>query len=380
MKKYILPICLWVSLLVIIVLGIVLSEATFASNKDLATYGAIKEIYEDYTKTEVRTSKLADDGLTGAKVIAVYDVYNKSELLGYAYIVTIQTHQKNPEKMNLLVAMDPKTEKLLSFKVLSCDVNDYYNTKEKEFGIFHNTLKNTLVSEKNYLEEGTYNVVSGATSTTNSIVAAIKVARVQFYKDINKELPVVSLSAKLNSVTQNLSSGVFNSFTADMTVTNDKLNNAKVKVEFTYDYESNTATYVSADKTLDSETQEVVMKKINLNGQNYIKSYNAETGEFVVVTFMKYGSTYTSTLKVAENGTITDFSLEASNGFVYNVAGYADNGAALLENIIAQINGSLIENVESLDSITAATVKSSTAALLKVFELVEQYKDLGGNE
>ena len=381
MKKYILPICLWLSLVVIIVLGIVLSESTFASNKDLATYGAIKEIYEDYTKTEVRTSRLAEDGMTGAKVEAVYDVYNKSELLGYAYIASVQTHSKNPERMKILVVMDPKTEKLLTFKVLSCDANDYYNSKEKEFGIFKNGLVNSLVSEKNYLDEGTYTAVSGATSTTTGIVNAIKIARVQFYKDINKELPVLSLSAKLNSVTQNLSEGVFNSFTANLNVTTETLNNAKVNVEFTYDYETEKATFVSSDKTLDAAAQDLVMSKINLKNANYIKSYNVETSEFVVVTIMsQYNLVYTSTFKLSSEGLITNYNLETSSGFVVGLSNYTDKGADLLAGIISEINGGVtVESVESLNTITSATVASSKATLLKAFELAKNYLNLGGN-
>ena len=372
MKKHILPICLGLSLVVIIVLGIILSEATFASNSNLATYGAIKEVYEDYTKTEVRTGKLAEDGLSGAKVVEVYDVYEKSDLLGYAYIVRVQTHSENKEMMYLLVAMDPKTEKLVTFKVLSSDANDYYNSKTKEFNIFKNMLTNTLVSEKNYLDEGTYTAVSGATSTTTAIVNAIKVARIQFYKDINKELPVLSLSAKLNGVTQNLSEGVFNSFTANLNVTTDKLNNAQVNVEFTYDYESNQATFVSADKTLDSEAQQLVMSKINLNNANYIKSHNSETGEFVVITFMSFGSVFTTTLTVDAEGQITAYNVETSAGFTAHWQDYT----AQSEAFISTVPGTNISGVDSLEYVSGASRTSD--ALKEALTLVKGY--LGGNE
>ena len=373
MKKYILPICLWLSLVVIIVLGIVLSESTFASNKDLATYGAIKEIYEDYTKTEVRTSRLAEDGMTGAKVEAVYDVYNKSELLGYAYIASVQTHTANPERMRILVAMDPETEKLLSFKVLSCDANDYYNSKEKEFGIFKNGLVNTLVSEKNYLDEGTYTAVSGATSTSTGIVNAIKIARVQFYKDINKELPVLSLSAKLNSVTQNLSEGVFNSFTANLNVTTETLNNAKVNVEFTYDYESEKATFVSSDKTLDAAAQDLVMSKINLKTTDHIKSFNTETGEFTVITNNSFGSVLTTIVKVDENGVVEKYSVTANPSFTVNWS--VEDSA--FDSFVGSVAGTNIANSSDLANVSTATV--TTTALKAALVLVNDYLN-GGNE
>lgn len=374
MKKYILPICLWVSLVAIIVLGIVLSDATFSSNKDLANYGAIKEIYKDYTKTEVRTSKLAEDAVTGAKVISVYDVYEKDDLLGYAYVVSVQTHSANVQKMNLLIAMNPKTEKLVSYKVLSCDANDYYNSKSENFDLFANTLKNTLVSEKNYLDEGTFTGVSGATSTTNAIVSAIKIARVQFYKDINKELPVLTLSAKLNKITQDLSVGVFNSFNAEMTVVSDTLNNAKVNVKFTYDFETAKATFVSADKTLSAEVQALCMSKISLSTANYIKSHNAETGEFVVVTYMSFGSVFTTTLTVDAAGQITAYDVETSAGFTANWKDYT----AQSEAFIGTVPGNNISGVESLEYVSGATFTSN--ALKDALTLVKGYFQLGGNE
>lgn len=373
MKKYILPICLWLSLVVIIVLGIVLSESTFASNKDLATYGAIKEIYKDYTKTEVRTSRLAEDGMTGAKLEAVYDVYNKSELLGYAYIGSVQTHTKNPERMRILVAMDPKTEKLVTFKVLSYDANDYYGSKLKEFNIFKNSLSNTLVSEKNYLDEGTYTAVSGATSTTTGIVNVIKVARVQFYKDINKELPVLSLTAKLNGVTQNLSEGVFNNFTANLNVTTETLNNAKVNVVFTYDFETEKATYVSSDKTLDTAALDLVMSKITLSGVDYIKAHNSETNEFTVITNNSFGSVLTTVVKVDEAGVVQDYSVTANPSFTVNW-GVTDSE---FDSFISSVEGTNVANSSDLANVSTATV--TTTALKAALVLVNDYLN-GGNE
>ena len=373
MKKYILPICLWVSLAIIFVGGIILSEKTFTSNPELEIYGAIQEVYENYTRTEKRTVRLAEDAVTGAKVYAVYDVYEDDKLLGYAYLVSFSTYVQNVEKMTLMVYADPVTEKMLTYKVLSCDANDFYNQKLDEFAFLNRYLTNTNMSDKNYLDEGTFSAVSGATETTKAMINAIQTARIQFYRDINKELPVLSLTARVNKTTQIVEANVFNKFNAEMTVTTETLNNAKVNVVFEYNFETNEATYLANDKNLKDDAIELCMSKISAPTE-YIKSYDAETNTFVVNTYFSFGSgtTFTTTIKLASDGTIETYEVTTSNGFTDN---WQDKTAES-NAFIASVPGTNISGIDSLEYVSGATHTSN--AFKNALLLVKEY--VGGAE
>lgn len=216
------------------------------------------------------------------------------------------------------------------------------------------------------------NNISGATFSAESVKICLQIALDQFAAVAGSV--VKPTTAKLNSVKQLLEVGVFNKFSANLTVNSAELTNQVVNVEFTYDFETSKATFVSSDFELDTELQTLCMSKIT-SPTEYVLNVNVENNQttYVVVTNMTYGSLFTSTIVVDAAGSIVSYNVETTAGFTAHWQDYT----AQSEAFISSVPGTNLSETGSLSYVSGATYTSN--ALKAAFELVNKYIELGGN-
>ena len=102
--------------------------------------------------------------------------------------------------------------------------------------------------------------------------------------------------------------------------------------------------------------------------------YNAETGEYTVITNNSFGSVLTTVVKVDAEGVIENYSVTANPSFTVNWS--VEDSA--FDSLIGSVEGTNIANSSELSNVSNATV--TTKALKAALELVNQYIALGGNE
>lgn len=216
------------------------------------------------------------------------------------------------------------------------------------------------------------NNVSGASVSTDSVRACLDLAIRQFAAVAGSVTKPTT--AKLNSTVQVTEKDVFNKFTANLTVNSQELTNQTVNIVFTYDFTAKTITFVSSDIELDEEVKSLCMSKIKFSSVDYIESYNAETGEYTVITNNSFGSVLTTVVKVDTEGVIENYSVTANPSFTVNWN--VEDSA--FDSLIGSVEGTNIANSSELSNVSNATV--TTKALKAALELVNQYIALGGNE
>lgn len=216
------------------------------------------------------------------------------------------------------------------------------------------------------------NNVSGASVSTDSVRACLDLAISQFAAVAGSVTKPTT--AKLNSTVQVTEKDVFNKFTANLTVNSQELTNQTVNIVFTYDFTAKTITFVSSDIELDEEVKSLCMSKIKFSSVDYIESYNAETGEYTVITNNSFGSVLTTVVKVDAEGVIENYSVTANPSFTVNWN--VEDSA--FDSLIGSVEGTNIANSSELSNVSKATV--TTTALKAALELVNQYIALGGNE
>lgn len=216
------------------------------------------------------------------------------------------------------------------------------------------------------------NNVSGASVSTTSVRACLDLAISQFAAVAGSVTKPTT--AKLNSTVQVAEKDVFNKFTANLTVNSQELTNQTVNIVFTYDFTAKTITFVSSDIELDEDVKSLCMSKIKFSSVDYIESYNAETGEYTVITNNSFGSVLTTVVKVDAEGVIENYSVTANPSFTVNWS--VEDSA--FDSLIGSVEGTNIANSSELSNVSNATV--TTKALKAALELVNQYIALGGNE
>lgn len=216
------------------------------------------------------------------------------------------------------------------------------------------------------------NNVSGASVSTDSVRACLDLAISQFAAVAGSVTKPTT--AKLNSTVQVTEKDVFNKFTANLTVNSQELTNQTVNIVFTYDFTAKTITFVSSDIELDEDVKSLCMSKIKFSSVDYIESYNAETGEYTVITNNSFGSVLTTVVKVDAEGVIENYSVTANPSFTVNWN--VEDSA--FDSLIGSVEGTNIANSSELSNVSNATV--TTKALKAALELVNQYIALGGNE
>ena len=217
------------------------------------------------------------------------------------------------------------------------------------------------------------NGISGATFSVDSVRACLDLALAQFSAVAGSV--VKPTTAKLNTTTQVVEAGVFNKFTANLTVNSAELTNQVVNVVFTYDFTAKTAEFVSSDFELNEELKALCMSKIK-SPTDYIESVVADgtNTTYKVITYMSFGSVFTSTIVVDATGSIVSYSVETSAGFTAHWQDYTSQSEAF----ISSVPGTNMSDVDSLSYVSGASKTSE--ALKAAFSLVKQYNELGGNE
>ena len=215
------------------------------------------------------------------------------------------------------------------------------------------------------------NKISGATVSTDSVRVCLNAAIEQFTQIAGSI--VKQPTVKVVDTKQIYTEGTYDRFEATLTVDSEELSNATVKIIFTLDATTNSLTYVSSDTDLSHEMLVLCMGKIK-TPTDYIKSYDAETNTFVVNTYFSFesGTTFTTTIKLASDGTIETYEVTTSNGFTDN---WQDKTAES-NAFIASVPGTNISGIDSLEYVSGATHTSN--AFKNALLLVKEY--VGGAE
>ena len=378
MKKVILPISLILVTLLVAVFGTVMFNKVQASYEELDLLSAINETYPDFTHFEKSEAKLQNDKKTKSEVTEAYVIYNGEEVIGYLYYAQSVSYstKESAQVVKVLVGIGAD-KKMTLLEVISTDPNDYYN-QEKNVSKFEKLINNIFkdkVTNKTYLEKVTG--VSNATLTTNAIKNAVKIARTQFYKDINEKLPVDPLKVTLVSSTQDTTD--LTKFTAVMNFQSETYTTAvELTATLTVDYSTMEVSYSSgtiagAAVELADKEKEAVVKAFSLPKTPFFASIDETTRTYqIVTTETSFGSVVLNTIVLDADNKVVSYTTQGSVvGGGYNESSYDFD--SFRNNTVGQD----VANVDKLTGVSGVTLSSN--ALKSAFTFLAQYLAGGNN-
>ena len=378
MKKVILPISLILVTLLVAVFGTVMFNKVQASYEELDLLSAINETYPDFTHFEKSEAKLQNDKKTKSEVTEAYVIYNGEEVIGYLYYAQSVSYstKESAQVVKVLVGIGAD-KKMTLLEVISTDPNDYYN-QEKNVSKFEKLINNIFkdkVTNKTYLEKVTG--VSNATLTTNAIKNAVKIARTQFYKDINEKLPVDPLKVTLVSSAQDTTD--LTKFTAVMNFQSETYTTAvELTATFTVDYSTMKVSYASgtiagAAVELADKEKEAVVKAFSLPKTPFFASIDETTRTYqIVTTETSFGSVVLNTIVLDADNKVVSYTTQGSVvGGGYSESSYDFD--SFKNNTVGQD----VANVDKLTGVSGVTLSSN--ALKSAFTFLAQYLAGGNN-
>lgn len=354
-KRWLESSLLIIATLVIFVLGIFAAKGI---NNNLEYLNSNKSIALETLAGEgkvkfLKNGTIAEDNDNLVK--EVYQVTKNKVVSSYIYYVMVKGFQ--PE-FHVAINIDIKSKTILGMKY--GDYNETY--LDKVSSSLLDEFINKDLTNKNF---GFSNVEgSGATISSNALVKAANLARLQFYADINEEVPTISF--ELKDVKQNFND--ITKFIAKFEYLGDLF-----ELEFSYDTKF---TFISSTKELTEDEKNVCLGLLKLP-ITYITDISSEGLEKTLTIRTKgYAGTIIGEI-VISNAKISSFTIVKENESYdedYN-AGFDKNGTDPITGLPGLLVGAG-ENVDSVANIAHATVTSK--AVKAIYKLALEF--IGGNE
>jgi len=368
MKKVLLPLGLALSLIVIFVLGVVVAESVTKNREKVVNDILVEEVkaaemralnsaaetyFEDFDKLELDEEKpliTSYEDSDKNKVLARYQIIKENAEVGILYYIEVVG--KN-EGLRVAVVIEPTSRNILGYKiVVNNESTDYF---EKLDETFFNQFVNVDMKKPVF----DFTPVATITLSSKAIIRVMKMAREQFYQDIDEELPIPSVDFTFVSAVQWLSDiSIFTYTMSDGTRSVD----AKLK----YDTSKRELSFVDADTVLSEEEIEALVATANQNKPAArITAYNPNTRVFTVSS-TGYNGSIICNITLDENGKVTGYTVgEHDESYSYSPQ---YNGPDPINNIPKLIRES--GDTEGIETITGATVTSN--ALIRAANVAMQ--------
>jgi hypothetical protein len=370
MKKVLLPLGLALSLIVIFVLGVVVAESVTKNREKVVNDILVEEVkaaemralnsaaetyFEDFDKLELDEEKpliTSYEDSDKNKVLARYQIIKENAEVGILYYIEVVG--KN-EGLRVAVVIEPTSRNILGYKiVVNNESTDYF---EKLDETFFNQFVNVDMKKPVF----DFTPVAKNPLSSKAIIRVMKMAREQFYQDIDEELPIPSVDFTFVSAVQWLSDiSIFTYTMSDGTRSVD----AKLK----YDTSKRELSFVDADTVLSEEEIEALVATANAIENKpaaRITAYDPNTRVFTVSS-TGYGPIICN-ITLDENGKFPGYTVgENDEDYYRNIPQYS--GPDPIENIPKLIRER--GDTEGIETITGATYTSN--ALIRAANVAMQ--------
>ncbi len=368
MKKVLLPLGLALSLIVIFVLGVVVAESVTKNREKVVNDILVEEVkaaemralnsaaetyFEDFDKLELDEEKpliTSYEDSDKNKVLARYQIIKENAEVGILYYIEVVG--KN-EGLRVAVVIEPTSRNILGYKiVVNNESTDYF---EKLDETFFNQFVNVDMKKPVF----DFTPVATITLSSKAIIRVMKMAREQFYQDIDEELPIPSVDFTFVSAVQWLSDiSIFTYTMSDGTRSVD----AKLK----YDTSKRELSFVAADTVLSEEEIEALVATANKNKPAArITAYNPNTRVFTVSS-TGYNGSIICNITLDENGKVTGYTVgEHDESYSYSPQYSEPDPIINIPKLIRESG-----DTEGIETITGATVTSN--ALIRAANVAMQ--------
>ncbi len=368
MKKVLLPLGLALSLIVIFVLGVVVAESVTKNREKVVNDILVEEVkaaemralnsaaetyFEDFDKLELDEEKpliTSYEDSDKNKVLARYQIIKENAEVGILYYIEVVG--KN-EGLRVAVVIEPTSRNILGYKiVVNNESTDYF---EKLDETFFNQFVNVDMKKPVF----DFTPVATITLSSKAIIRVMKMAREQFYQDIDEELPIPSVDFTFVSAVQWLSDiSIFTYTMSDGTRSVD----AKLK----YDTSKRELSFVDADTVLSEEEIEALVATANKNKPAArITAYNPNTRVFTVSS-TGYNGPIICNITLDENGKVTGYTVgEHDESYIYSPQYSEPDPIINIPKLIRESG-----DTEGIETITGATVTSN--ALIRAANVAMQ--------
>lgn len=370
MKKVLLPLGLALSLIVIFVLGVVVAESVTKNREKVVNDILVEEVkaaemralnsaaetyFEDFDKLELDEEKpliTSYEDSDKNKVLARYQIIKENAEVGILYYIEVVGYN---EGLRVAVVIEPTSRNILGYKIV---VN---NESTDRFEELDETFFNQFVNVDMKKPVFDFTPVATITLSSKAIIRVMKMAREQFYQDIDEELPIPSVDFTFVSAVQWLSDiSIFTYTMSDGTRSVD----AKLK----YDTSKRELSFVDADTVLSKEEIEALVATANQNKPAArITAYNPNTRVFTVSS-TGYNGSIICNITLDENGKVTGYTVgehDHDESYIYSPQ---YSGPDPINNIPKLIRES--GDTEGIETITGATVTSN--ALIRAANVAMQ--------
>jgi uncharacterized protein with FMN-binding domain len=369
MKKVLLPLGLALSLIVIFVLGVVVAESVTKNREKVVNDILVEEVkaaemralnsaaetyFEDFDKLELDEEKpliTSYEDSDKNKVLARYQIIKENAEVGILYYIEVVG--KN-EGLRVAVVIEPTSRNILGYKiVVNNESTDYF---EKLDETFFNQFVNVDMKKPVF----DFTPVATITLSSKAIIRVMKMAREQFYQDIDEELPIPSVDFTFVSAVQWLSDiSIFTYTMSDGTRSVD----AKLK----YDTSKRELSFVDADTVLSEEEIEALVATANQNKPAArITAYDPNTRVFKVSSTGYKGSIIICNITLDENGKVTGYTVgEHDESYGYSPEYSGPDPIINIPKLIRESG-----DTEGIETITGATVTSN--ALIRAANVAMQ--------
>ncbi|HOR96513.1 MAG TPA: FMN-binding protein [Bacilli bacterium] len=370
MKKVLLPLGLALSLIVIFVLGVVVAESVTKNREKVVNDILVEEVkaaemralnsaaetyFEDFDKLELDEEKpliTSYEDSDKNKVLARYQIIKENAEVGILYYIEVVG--KN-EGLRVAVVIEPTSRNILGYKiVVNNESTDYF---EKLDETFFNQFVNVDMKKPVF----DFTPVATITLSSKAIIRVMKMAREQFYQDIDEELPIPSVDFTFVSAVQWLSDiSIFTYTMSDGTRSVD----AKLK----YDTSKRELSFVDADTVLSEEEIEALVATANQNKPAArITAYNPNTRVFTVSS-TGYNGPIICNITLDENGKVTGYTVgehDHDESYIYSPQYSEPDPIINIPKLIRESG-----DTEGIETITGATVTSN--ALIRAANVAMQ--------
>jgi uncharacterized protein with FMN-binding domain len=367
MKKVLLPLGLALSLIVIFVLGVVVAESVTKNREKVVNDILVEEVkaalnsaaetyFEDFDKLELDEEKpliTSYEDSDKNKVLARYQIIKENAEVGILYYIEVVGIN---EGLRVAVVIEPTSRNILGYKiVVNNESTDYF---EKLDETFFNQFVNVDMKKPVF----DFTPVATITLSSKAIIRVMKMAREQFYQDIDEELPIPSVDFTFVSAVQWLSDiSIFTYTMSDGTRSVD----AKLK----YDTSKRELSFVDADTVLSEEEIEALVATANAIENKpaaRITAYDPNTRVFTVSSTGHNGPIICN-ITLDENGKFPGYTVgENDEDYYRNIPQYS--GPDPIENIPKLIRER--GDTEGIETITGATYTSN--ALIRAANVAMQ--------
>ena len=307
-----------------------------------ALNSAAETYFEDFDKLELDEEKpliTSYEDSDKNKVLARYQIIKENAEVGILYYIEVVG--KN-EGLRVAVVIEPTSRNILGYKiVVNNESTDYF---EKLDETFFNQFVNVDMKKPVF----DFTPVATITLSSKAIIRVMKMAREQFYQDIDEELPIPSVDFTFVSAVQWLSDiSIFTYTMSDGTRSVD----AKLK----YDTSKRELSFVDADTVLSEEEIEALVATANQNKPAArITAYDPNTRVFTVSSTGHNGPIICN-ITLDENGKVTGYTVgEHDESYGYSPQ---YSGTDPIINIPKRIRES--GDTEGIETITGATITSN---------------------